>query len=105
MYPQQRLLEPTEHPFNAGTITHFDTMLVEPAVYLPKLINDVQIAGGQDKCEKFSWIRRNTEFSGASKNLTDRSWFPRAFRGQGLNSDQRSACFFVAPRKRSNTLL
>ena len=53
MYPQQRLLEPTEHPFNAGTITHFDTMLVEPAVYLPKLMNDVQIAGGKINVRNF----------------------------------------------------
>ena len=53
MYPQQRLLEPTEHPFNAGTITHFDTMLVEPAVYLPKLMSDVQIAGGKINVRNF----------------------------------------------------
>ena len=56
MYPQQLQLEPSEHPFNAKTITHFDTMLVEPAVYLPKLMNDVQIAGGKINVRNFQGL-------------------------------------------------
>ena len=56
MYPQQLQLAPNKHPFNAETITHFDTMLIEPAVYLPRLMNDVQIAGGKINVKDFKGL-------------------------------------------------
>ncbi len=47
MYPQRLRLSRNEHPFDADHALHIDTMLVEPAVYLPEMMNDFQIAGGK----------------------------------------------------------
>lgn len=46
MYPQLMDLEPGQHPFAARYVRHYDTMLIEPAVYLPALIQDFYTAGG-----------------------------------------------------------
>ena len=53
MYPQRTRLAPSEHPFNAEHVLHIDTMLIEPAVYLPAVMNDFQIAGGEINVKEF----------------------------------------------------
>ena len=45
-YPQRKLLGPHEHPFPVGYAYHYNTMLVEPAVFLPALMQDLYAAGG-----------------------------------------------------------
>jgi D-amino-acid oxidase len=39
-------LAPTEHPFPVRWVRRFDSMIVEPSVYLPALLRDVRLAGG-----------------------------------------------------------
>ncbi len=53
MYPQRIRLSQSEHPFPAEHVLHIDTMLVEPAVYLPAMMNDFQIAGGKIVVKEF----------------------------------------------------
>ena len=53
MYPQRLRLSQSEHPFPAEHVLHIDTMLVEPAVYLPAMMNDFQIAGGRIVVKEF----------------------------------------------------
>ncbi|NKB32465.1 MAG: FAD-dependent oxidoreductase [Pseudomonadales bacterium] len=53
MYPQRMRLSPSEHPFDAEHVLHIDTMLIEPAVYLPAMMNDFQIAGGDIVIKEF----------------------------------------------------
>lgn len=45
-YPQHRDLAPDEHPFAARWVRHYDTMLIEPATYLPAMMQDFYVAGG-----------------------------------------------------------
>ncbi len=47
MYPQHRDLSPAQHPFDAQFVRHYDTMLIEPAVYLPAMMQDFFGAGGK----------------------------------------------------------
>ena len=60
-YPQLRELERHEHPFPVDHVRHYDTMLVEPAVFLPAVMRDFFSAGGE--------IRRR-EFASAEDILT-----------------------------------
>ena len=53
MYPQRLRLAPSAHPFPANNILHIDTMLAEPAVYLPQMMDDFQIAGGKIVVKEF----------------------------------------------------
>ena len=47
MMPELRDLTPREHPFTGYThVRQYDTMIVEPPVYLPAMIDDVRRAGG-----------------------------------------------------------
>ncbi len=46
-YPQHHDLRPDEHPFAAQWVRHYDTMLIEPAIYLPAVMQDFFVAGGQ----------------------------------------------------------
>ena len=45
-YPQHQDLAPDEHPFDAQWVRHYDTMLIEPATYLPAVMQDFYVAGG-----------------------------------------------------------
>lgn len=47
MYPQHRDLNPGEHPFPARYVRHYNTMLIEPATYLPAVMQDFFAAGGR----------------------------------------------------------
>lgn len=53
MYPQRQLLEKPDHPFAAERVLHLDTMLIEPAIYLPQMMNDFNIAGGKTVVKEF----------------------------------------------------
>ena len=60
-YPQLRELGRHEHPFNAGGVRHYSTMLIEPAVFLPAVMQDFFAAGGKIRLR---------EFAGADEILT-----------------------------------
>ena len=46
MYPQLMDLTSDQHPFAAPYVRHYDTMLIEPAVFLPAMMQDYYGAGG-----------------------------------------------------------
>jgi len=48
MMPEYRALAPEEHPFTGyAFVRQFDTMLIEPPVYLAAMLDEFQIAGGK----------------------------------------------------------
>ncbi|MGI9249635.1 MAG: FAD-dependent oxidoreductase [Pseudohongiellaceae bacterium] len=54
LYPQTQLLGPGEHPFPAPYVRHFYTMFVEPAIYLPQMLEDYYVAGGRIQITEFA---------------------------------------------------
>ena len=45
--PESRDLQPGEHPFPGYKfVRQFDTLLIEPPIYLPAMLNDFYVAGG-----------------------------------------------------------
>lgn len=54
MYPQLRTLGPGEHPFPTSYARHYDTMLIEPAVFLGALVEDFLSAGGKFEIREFA---------------------------------------------------
>jgi len=57
MYPQLMDLPRSRHPFAAEYVRHYDTMLIEPAIYLPAMMDDFYTAGG--KIEVVDFVDRN----------------------------------------------
>lgn len=53
-YPQLRDLGPGEHPFPVRNARHYDTMLIEPAVFLPAVMADFFGAGGKIEVREFA---------------------------------------------------
>ncbi|MCH7672590.1 MAG: FAD-binding oxidoreductase, partial [Proteobacteria bacterium] len=53
MYPQLMTLSRDQHPFDADYVRHYNTMLVEPAVYLPAMLQDYYGAGGNIVIREF----------------------------------------------------
>ena len=53
MYPERNQLNSSQHPFDAVRVLHMNTMLIEPAIYLPAMMNDFQIAGGEIIVKEF----------------------------------------------------
>lgn len=53
-YPQHRDLAPGDHPFAARWVRHYDTMLIEPATYLPAMMQDFYVAGGNIERRAFA---------------------------------------------------
>lgn len=53
MYPQLRDLATDQHPFPAEYVRHYDTMLIEPAIYLPAMLQDYYAAGGDIVIREF----------------------------------------------------
>jgi D-amino-acid oxidase len=49
-----RALEPRENPFYGLYTRQFDTMMIEPALYLPGLMHDVREAGGRIVVRRFN---------------------------------------------------
>lgn len=54
MYPQLMNLTARQHPFAARYVRHYDTMLIEPAIYLPAIMQDFYSAGGSIKALEFT---------------------------------------------------
>lgn len=52
-YPQRMSLSRNQHPFDADNVYHYDTMLIEPAVFLLALIEDFHAAGGDLQIREF----------------------------------------------------
>ena len=53
MYPEFRTLNNDEHPFPAPHARHFDTMFIEPPVYLQAVMRDYYAAGGSIVVREF----------------------------------------------------
>jgi D-amino-acid oxidase len=53
MYPQLSILGPSEHPFPMPFATHYDTMLIEPVIFLNRLMEDFYGANGEIKVREF----------------------------------------------------
>ena len=53
LMPGWRYLEPGENPFPFPVVLQFDTMLIEPNRYLPAMMEDFRIAGGQIQVQEF----------------------------------------------------
>ncbi len=53
-YPQLRDLGPGSHPFPVPFARHYDTMLIEPAVFLPAVMADFFGAGGRINIREFA---------------------------------------------------
>jgi D-amino-acid oxidase len=54
MYPEFRTLDADDHPFPASYARHFDTMFIEPPVYLQAVMQDYYAAGGSIVVREFS---------------------------------------------------
>jgi len=53
LMPEMRYLEPSENPFPFPCVLQFDTMLIEPNRYLPAMMEDFRLAGGQIVVREF----------------------------------------------------
>jgi D-amino-acid oxidase len=53
LLPEMRYLAPSENPFPFASVMQFDTMLIEPNRYLPAVMDDFRIAGGQIQVQEF----------------------------------------------------
>jgi glycine/D-amino acid oxidase-like deaminating enzyme len=53
-YPELRDLDADDHPFPAPYARHFNTMFIEPPVYLPAVMHDYQVAGGRIVVREFA---------------------------------------------------
>ena len=54
MYPQLQIISPEQHPFPTDYARHYDTMLIEPPIYLPAIMNDFRSAGGHIVIREFA---------------------------------------------------
>ncbi|HWM29634.1 MAG TPA: FAD-dependent oxidoreductase [Woeseiaceae bacterium] len=54
MYPEFRSLSREQHPFPAPYARHFDTMFIEPPVYLRAVMEDYYVAGGEIVVQTFA---------------------------------------------------
>ncbi len=57
LYPEGRLLDHHDNPFNTRFARHRDSMLIEPAIYLNALIRDFELAGGKIVIREFHSVR------------------------------------------------
>jgi len=53
LYPQRINMTRDQHPFDADHVYHYDTMLIEPAIFLPALMEDFHTAGGRIVVREF----------------------------------------------------
>ena len=56
LLPELRYLQPSENPFPFPYVLQFDTMLIEPNRYLPAVMDDFRIAGGQIQVQEFKTV-------------------------------------------------
>jgi glycine/D-amino acid oxidase-like deaminating enzyme len=54
MMPAFETLAPGQHPFPVPFARRFDTMIVEPSIYLPAVLRDVRLAGGRVVVRRFA---------------------------------------------------
>jgi glycine/D-amino acid oxidase-like deaminating enzyme len=52
--PETRTLGPGEHPFTGRNVRQYDTMMVEPPVYLQAVVEDFLTAGGRISVRRFA---------------------------------------------------
>jgi D-amino-acid oxidase len=45
---------PGEHRFSKGHVRRFNTMMIEPSIYLPRLMEQIQISGGKFEVREFA---------------------------------------------------
>jgi glycine/D-amino acid oxidase-like deaminating enzyme len=86
LYPDARLLNPDEHPFDSPYARHFKTMFIEPPVYLNAVLRDFLLAGGHIRVREFGNLGDVTSLSepvimnctglGARDLLGDREMIP-----------------------------
>ena len=53
-YPQLRQMRRADHPFPVADVRHYDTMLIEPAIFLPAVMADFFGAGGKLDIREFA---------------------------------------------------
>jgi D-amino-acid oxidase len=53
LYPEMRYLDASENPFPFPSVLQFDTMIIEPNRYLPRLMDDFHLAGGRVVVQEF----------------------------------------------------
>jgi D-amino-acid oxidase len=56
LLPEMRDLQPAENPFPFPSVRQFQTMMIEPNTYLPAVMEDFLVAGGQVKVREFGGI-------------------------------------------------
>ncbi len=56
LLPEMRDLLPAENPFPFPSVRQFQTMMIEPNTYLPAVMDDFRMAGGQIKVREFGGI-------------------------------------------------
>ena len=56
LIPEMRYLAPSENPFPFPSVLQFDTMLIEPNRYLPAVMGDFRLAGGQIRVQELRSI-------------------------------------------------
>ena len=56
LYPEYQDLGPGDHPFDAKYVRQFDTMLIEPPIYLNAMLRDFLIAGGKIVVREFDAV-------------------------------------------------
>ena len=61
VFPGARLLQPSEHPFDAPYVVRVTTMLIGPAIYLRSLLRDARIAGARVVVREFTAVGQLTD--------------------------------------------
>jgi D-amino-acid oxidase len=56
LYPEKKMLDRSEHPFDVPFVERRYSMLIEPAIYLNALIRDFQLSGGKIAVREFRAI-------------------------------------------------
>ena len=66
LFPETHILEPGENPFHVKYGRRRDTMLIEPSIYLEKLVRDFHVEGGKIQIRSFA---NASELIGLSESL------------------------------------
>ena len=61
LYPGARVLQPGEHPFPVAHVSRVITMMIEPSIYLRRLLSDFRTAGGSVVVREFTHISETTD--------------------------------------------
>ena len=66
LFPETRILESGENPFHVKYARRRDTMLIEPSIYLDRLIRDFLVSGGKIRIQNFAGA---SELNGLTQSL------------------------------------